>query len=167
MVLPWRVSTRVIFGWDAGVALYIALIFLVMAQGSIAKIRRRAAINDEGAIALLVLTAAASLASLASVLAELGHSPSPYQILLGIATILLSWTFMHTVFALHYAHEFYGEGADDRMGGLAATCTPTCGLGSSQFCAAVFPRPSPFGALLGTPQFTWGRECREDLEKPC
>jgi uncharacterized membrane protein len=91
---------------------------LVMAQGSIAKIRRRASINDEGAIALLVLTVAASLASLASVLAELGHSPNPYQILLGIATILLSWTFMHTMFALHYAHEFYGEGADDRKGGL-------------------------------------------------
>jgi hypothetical protein len=33
LALPWRVSTRVIFGWDAGVALYIALIFLVMAQG--------------------------------------------------------------------------------------------------------------------------------------
>jgi uncharacterized membrane protein len=65
LALPWRVSTRVIFGWDAGVALYIALIFLVMGQGSIAKIRRRASINDEGAIALLVLTVAASLASLA------------------------------------------------------------------------------------------------------
>jgi hypothetical protein len=38
-----------------------------MAQGSIAKIRRRAAINDEGATALLVLTAGAALASLASV----------------------------------------------------------------------------------------------------
>jgi uncharacterized membrane protein len=61
LALPWRASTRIIFGWDAGVALYIALIFLVMAQGSIAKIRRRASINDEGAIALLVLTAAASL----------------------------------------------------------------------------------------------------------
>ena len=91
---------------------------LIMAQGSIAKIRCRAAINDEGATALRVLTAGAALASLASVLAELGHSLSPYQISLGIATILLSWIFMHTMFALHYAHEFYGQGADDRMGGL-------------------------------------------------
>jgi uncharacterized membrane protein len=118
LALPWRVSTRVIFGWDAGVALYIALIFLVMAQGSIAKIRRRAAINDEGAIAVLVLTAAASLASLASVLVELGHSPSPYQILLGIATILLSWTFMHTMFALHY-------GASIRAGPGPSPVRPT------------------------------------------
>ena len=25
-------------------------------------------------------------------------------------TILLSWTFMHTIFALHYAHEYYARG---------------------------------------------------------
>jgi uncharacterized membrane protein len=59
IALPWRLSTRIIVGWDAGVALYLALVYLVMAHGSIAEIRRRAAINDEGAIALLVLTAAA------------------------------------------------------------------------------------------------------------
>jgi uncharacterized membrane protein len=118
IALPWRFSTRIIVGWDAGVALYLALVYLVMARGSIAEIRRRAAINDEGAIALLVLTAAAALASLAAVLAELGHSPGPYQIALSIATILLSWTFMHTMFALHYLHEFYGQGADDQLGGL-------------------------------------------------
>jgi uncharacterized membrane protein len=118
IALPWRLSTRIIVGWDAGVALYLALVYLVMAHGSVAEIRRRAAINDEGAIALLVLTAAAALASLVAVLAELGHSPGPYQIALSIATILLSWTFMHTMFALHYLHEFYGQGADDRLGGL-------------------------------------------------
>ena len=118
IALPWRFSTRIIVGWDAGVALYLALVYLVMARGSIAEIRRRAAINDEGAIALLVLTAAAALASLAAVLAELGHSPGPYQIAPSIATILLSWTFMHTMFALHYLHEFYGQGADDQLGGL-------------------------------------------------
>ena len=118
IALPLRLSTRIIVGWDASVALYLALAYLVMAHGSIAEIRRRAAINDEGAIALLVLTAAAALASLVAVLAELGHSPGPYQIALSIATILLSWTFMHTMFALHYLHEFYGQGADDQLGGL-------------------------------------------------
>jgi len=29
----------------------------------------------------------------------------------------VSWAFIHTMFALHYAHEFYGEG--DEGGGLA------------------------------------------------
>ena len=29
---------------------------------------------------------------------------------LAIGTVVLSWTFIHTIFALHYAHEFYGAG---------------------------------------------------------
>ena len=34
-----------------------------------------------------------------------------------IVTILLSWAFIHLVFALHYAHEYYDEN-DGRGGGL-------------------------------------------------
>jgi uncharacterized membrane protein len=49
---------------------------------------------------------------------EINHTPNPYRVALAVGTILLSWTFMHTIFALHYAHEFYGQGRDDRIGGL-------------------------------------------------
>jgi uncharacterized membrane protein len=118
LAFPLRMPTRLLVGWNAGVALYLALIFWIMAHASVANIRDRAAVVDEGAIALLVLTTAAALASLAAVVAELGHSPGWQQITLGVATVLLSWTFMHLIFALHYAHEFYGGGADDQIGGL-------------------------------------------------
>jgi uncharacterized membrane protein len=118
LLLPWRPATRILVGWDSGVTLYLALIYRLMAHESIARIRERAAVEDEGAIALLVLTTAAAVASLAAVVAELGQSPTAYQVTLGIGTILLSWAFMHTIFSLHYAHEFYGEGGDHRMGGL-------------------------------------------------
>ncbi len=118
LAVPWRMPTRILVGWDTGVALYLALIFRIMAHASIAQIRQRAAIDDEGAIALLVLTSAAALASLAAVVAELGHAPGPYQVALGTGTILLSWAFMHSIFALHYAREFYVEGDDNRTGGL-------------------------------------------------
>ncbi|HML07150.1 MAG TPA: DUF1345 domain-containing protein [Xanthobacteraceae bacterium] len=118
LALPWRMPTRILVGWDTGVALYLALIYWIMARASVARIRQRAAIDDEGAIALLVLTTAAALASLAAVVAELGGAPGPYQVALGMGTILLSWAFMHSIFALHYAREFYGEGADERIGGL-------------------------------------------------
>src|SRR5262249_26046948 len=40
----------------------------------------------------------------------------PSQVVLAAATILLSWAFIHTIFALHYAHEFYDE---NDGGGLA------------------------------------------------
>jgi uncharacterized membrane protein len=118
LALPWRTSTRILVGWDSGVVLYLALIVAVMARASVDNIRQRAAVEDEGAIALLVLSTASALASLAAVLGELGHAPGPYRIALGAGTILLSWAFMHTIFALHYAREFYGEGRDARIGGL-------------------------------------------------
>ena len=98
--------------------LYLALIYSFMAHASIARMRQRAAIDDEGAIALLVLTTTAALASLAAVVAEIGQAPSPYHVVLGMGTILLSWTFMHSIFALHYAREFFGKGHDERTGGL-------------------------------------------------
>ena len=41
----------------------------------------------------------------------------PY-LALAVVTIFLSWTFIHVIFALHYAHEFYGEGRDRHIGGL-------------------------------------------------
>jgi uncharacterized membrane protein len=115
---PWRASTRILIGWDTGVALYLVLICRIMARASIASIRQRAAMDDEGALALLVLTTAAALASLAAVVAELGSSPDASQVFLAIGTILLSWWFMHIIFTLHYAHEFYGEGDDARTGGM-------------------------------------------------
>jgi uncharacterized membrane protein len=111
---PWRMATRVLAGWDAGVVLYLVLTYRVMAGASVARIRKRAAVVDEGAIALLILTPAAALASLIAVVIELGHGPSLSQIFLAISTIVLSWTFMHSIFALHYAHEFYGEGLHGR-----------------------------------------------------
>ena len=118
LAVPWRNPTRILVGWDGGVVLYLALIFWIMAYWPTDRIRQRACVEDEGAIALLVLTTASALASLAAVISELGHKPGAYQVALAAVTILLSWTFMHVIFALHYAHEFYGEGADDRTGGL-------------------------------------------------
>src|SRR5204862_1537795 len=32
-----------------------------------------------------------------------------FQVVLAVATILLSWLFMNTIFALHYAHDYYGD----------------------------------------------------------
>jgi len=118
LALPARMPTRILIGWDSGLMLYLALIYWLMAHAPIARIRQRACVDDEGALALLVLTTAAALASLAAVVAEHGDAPGPYQFGLGMGTILLSWAFMHTIFALHYAHEFYGEGADAKTGGL-------------------------------------------------
>ncbi len=69
-----RFATRLLVGWDAGVGLYLALAYHLMAECHVAHIRLRARVEDEGRTAILVLTTAAALASLGAIVAELGSS---------------------------------------------------------------------------------------------
>jgi uncharacterized membrane protein len=119
----WHPATAMLGGWDLAVALYLALAFSMMARSDIHVIRSRAVREDEGQAAVLTLTVVAALASLAAIFVELGGSatvpggPRPLAALvLAVVTIVLSWTFIHTIFALHYAHDFYDESSP---GGLA------------------------------------------------
>jgi uncharacterized membrane protein len=117
----WWVPTRLLVGWDVGVALYLIAAFQLIATGEEKHIRRWAAIEDEGRFGILILTVAAALASLGAIIALLGsgHGNSRDALQLGLATltILLSWGFIHTIFGLHYAHEYYGE-RDSKQSGL-------------------------------------------------
>jgi uncharacterized membrane protein len=118
LLLPaqWRLSARALVGWDAAVAFYVIGAFVLMARADVARIRRRAAILDEGGFAILVVVVGAALASLGGIVAQLGAGRAPIHLALSTLTILLSWTFVHVIFALHYAHEFYA--AKPRGGGL-------------------------------------------------
>lgn len=105
--------TRALVAWDVGAGLYLALAWAMMLRGSVGEMRRRARLQDDGALAVLGLTLAATVASLAAIVLELvrvADLPAETRtgpLLLVGATILLSWSFVHTAFALHYAHEFY------------------------------------------------------------
>jgi uncharacterized membrane protein len=115
----WQPVTRILVGWDVGVVLYLALVAHMMWRSDVARIRDRATVEDEGRLAILVLTALAGLASLGAIFAVLpnpaGGGRSGLRVVHAALTILLSWAFVHTIFALHYAHEFY----DVTAGGLA------------------------------------------------
>jgi len=110
----WKLVTRLLTGWDIAVALYLVLACHLMVRSDFRHIRRHAAAQDEGQFMILTCTVAAALASLAAIFVELGTSAGEAsrprnQVPLAALTILLSWAFIHTIFALHYAHEFYDE----------------------------------------------------------
>jgi uncharacterized membrane protein len=120
VVTDWRLATRLLTGWDLAIALYLGLAFHLMGNAGVQRIRRDAAMQDEGQFVILACTVAAALASLAAIFAELGMSAAAASrprshVLLATLTILLSWAFIHTIFALHYAHEFYDETAGRGM----------------------------------------------------
>jgi uncharacterized membrane protein len=116
----WTVATRLLVGWDTGVVLYLVLVYGLIARASVEHIRLNAAREDEGRSAILVLTVFAALASLGAILAELstsqGSTRTPGQLALATITIVLSWAFTHTIFALNYAHDFYGEHGGKKSG---------------------------------------------------
>jgi len=114
--------TRLLIGWDTGLLIYLAAAAVMMTRCStVAAIRHNAAIQDEGAFAILLLTVAAAVASIGAIFFELAalDRKDPHYglyIALTFATVALSWAFTHVIFALHYAHDFYGEGV--RRNGL-------------------------------------------------
>ena len=120
----WRIWTRLLCGWDVGVVVYLIVMHATFRSYSVERIRKRAAQQDEGAFAILVLTMAATIASMVAIVFELGglkhasEAAAAGQLATAVVTILLSWAFMHTIFAIHYAHEYYGERRDKKLGGL-------------------------------------------------
>lgn len=114
LVSGWRSATCLLAGWDVSIALYLGLAFQMMARSDVGVIRRRAALQDEGQFTILTLTVGAALASLGAIFAELstsatGGTRQTGHVILATMTILLSWALIHTIFALHYTHEFYDD----------------------------------------------------------
>jgi uncharacterized membrane protein len=104
-------TTKALIGWDIGVAFYLLAVTQLLAMGGVDYLRRRAANEDEGRFGILILTAIAALTSLGAIVALLGNTRTgereSMQLALAIVTILLSWGFIHVIFAVHYANEYY------------------------------------------------------------
>jgi uncharacterized membrane protein len=117
----WRVNSRLLVAWDFGVLCYLVVAITMAARSSTSTMEARAAREDEGEVVVLALTLVAAVASLAAIAVELyGIHDDPageqvFRLTVAAITILCSWFFVHTIYAIHYAHEFYGD-AGERQG---------------------------------------------------
>jgi uncharacterized membrane protein len=103
-----RLVTRLLAGWDIFATLYLVLVFTMVFRSGITHIRRNAVLQDDGRFLILLVTAFGAFASIAAIVFELGASNrSASGLVLATLTIALSWAAVHTVFSLHYAHEYY------------------------------------------------------------
>jgi uncharacterized membrane protein len=120
---------RALAGWDTAVLVFIVLILAMMAHGTQDNMRRRSAAQDQGRWVILTVILVGSLFSLLALggvqklfKAAQGDESVVYLLTI-IGTILLAWLQVHTVFALHYAHAYYGltddeDDEDGLIGGL-------------------------------------------------
>jgi len=110
----YRLVSRLLIGWDAGVALYLVLVLTMITRSDAARVRQESPLQDEGRLAIPVLTVTAAIASLGAIIfwlrsASGSETIQPRILALLFLTTLFSWVFIHMMFALHYAHEYYAE----------------------------------------------------------
>lgn len=105
-------QTRLLIAWDSGIALYLAMTWTMMMRADADELRRRAAQHDEGEWTIILLSMAATLSSLVAIGVELHQAKAEdafqvWRIAGAAGTILMSWLFVHTIMAQHYAHDYY------------------------------------------------------------
>ncbi len=126
LLLPatFAASTRALITWDIGAGLYLILAWTMIGRASVEHMRWRARLQDDGAAAVLFLTVAAAVASLAAIVLELTglktYPASRQSLHVGLVaiTFMASWLLVHTSFALHYAHAYYVSIDKQREGPL-------------------------------------------------
>jgi uncharacterized membrane protein len=118
------VVTRAIVGWNVGAILYLLLAMKMMFWSTHERMRTRALQHDEGRIVVLLLVVTAALVCIGAIVAELAvvkelkGTVRYAHIVLAALTILTSWAFTQTMFAIHYAHDYYLTAMHGAHGGL-------------------------------------------------
>ena len=113
-------------GWIVGVTFFLASTAVILSKATPDRMRARARKQDPLRpllFSVVVAAAAISFVALGFMLGQKGASGmgAGARILVAGLAVLCSWTLTHTMFALHYAHLYYGddplvEGEQDRGG---------------------------------------------------
>ncbi|HVB17815.1 MAG TPA: DUF1345 domain-containing protein [Stellaceae bacterium] len=117
-------TLRAVIGWDCAVVLFLAATIAMAVGATPESMRARAALEDEARWMFLALMAGAAFFSMFAILGVMRTAKAAggdimviLTVLAGI-TVLLSWLFAHTIFAVHYAHGYFNDLAENRPPGL-------------------------------------------------
>jgi uncharacterized membrane protein len=115
VALATRVPTGLLCGWDVATIAYMVWVWITVWPLDARATARLAEREDPTRAAADLLQLSAALASLIAVgfeLASAAHSSGVTQaaeLLLGLASVGLSWALVHTVFTLRYARMYYAD----------------------------------------------------------
>jgi uncharacterized membrane protein len=111
---PWQLSTLI--GWDVAAALFLVWVWTTAGRFGSEETQRFATREDDSRVSAQLLVVGACVVSLVGVGFDLlkasesgGGSGDIVLVSAAVATVVLSWATVHTVFALRYAHEYYAR----------------------------------------------------------
>lgn len=113
LLTQWHWATCLQLGWNIAIWLYLFLTLKMMWHLDATHILQRAKQQDEGKWMILTVVLVAIVICFISIVVQLGHVPKDQSILksalilLTIGTIFSTWLLLHTLFAIHYAHDYY------------------------------------------------------------
>ena len=118
-----RPATRLLLAWDLTAAGYVGFALLTVFRSDVQTCQARAALYDQSdwvIMAVVIVSAAASFAAIFVELAAIksGHAPPALGFAVTGVTVVLSWSFTHMIFALHYANIYYRPHHHGTPGGL-------------------------------------------------
>lgn len=110
LAAPPEITTAI--GWDAAALAYAGHVWASLTPATADELRALSSQEDEGRWAITLILTAAVAASLFAIFDMVTAKSSGAVMALAAATILCSWTLLHTVFAVHYAHRCFAGGGD-------------------------------------------------------
>ncbi|HET6803867.1 MAG TPA: DUF1345 domain-containing protein [Frateuria sp.] len=107
-----------LLGFDAGALCFIGLQLREFHRATPDSMREKARRQDAGRWGILWSGVAISTVVLVALGTELeaGKTGGLLAIVVAAASIMLSWAFLNTLFALHYAHGYYGDYGEQHRG---------------------------------------------------
>jgi uncharacterized membrane protein len=109
------ITISLAISWALAGLLYLALTYIMMFFSTQENILALSKKEDDGAamiLLIIILAAAASLITIVIILSGIKALPihlAIRHVFLVLGTYAISWFFVHTAFALHYAHVYYQE----------------------------------------------------------
>jgi hypothetical protein len=152
-----REPTRLLIAWNAGTYAFLAMVLELWINPR-GDARADSRPEDEGQEALLIPAVLAGAAALGAIVWELGPVKAMEgwaktgHLLLVASTILSAWTFIHVMFALHYADAYYAPTGDGGVSGGLKFPSRTIRTGASSLIrrsssAALSPPPTSTSPL--------------------
>jgi uncharacterized membrane protein len=120
-----RLANAVLSGFDLAAVIYLGILVQLFNRATPSHMRSQAQALDTGRWAVLwggVLLSAVVLAALGNEL-HAARSGGVPELVVGVLSVILSWLFLNVMFAVHYAHGYYGN-LGDKHAGLEFPDTP-------------------------------------------
>lgn len=118
-VLGRSPSLALLLGFDAAALVFLVVTARAFGQASPASMRVHAKQQDVGRMGVLWSSVALSCMVMVALWVELrgeSNAGGVVDMVAAAATIVLSWLYMNMIFALHYAHGYYGHRSGTHKG---------------------------------------------------